>query len=156
MLCDDTHLAVYFNKTALDERTVANYNNRSYSIKFDGQSSPACMVAAGDTSTVDADLGSLISSAFNPKIYIGIAYATEMCGIGIHADDDYIFYNGTVVVTYGENPNTNIVREEYDNYHVTCLRNRTVEEKLNGDSYNVESRVTGEESKSKLNTCYFS
>ena len=142
MKCSDTHFVVYFNKTGLDARTDPFYNNRSYSIKFSNSSSPSCRVNFGDLSTVGKDLDvSVPHNRAYPSIYVGTMYADDLCGIEVTSDNDYIYYNATVTVTYGENPNSFIRREEYDNYVVTCLRNRTVEHKLH--QYNVQTRLTG-------------
>ena len=79
----------------------------------------------------------------------------ERCGVTVQSDATYIYYNNTITITYGENPNANIIREEYDVYNIFCYRNRTVEEKLNGNNFNVESRVDGAETKSKLVKVYY-
>ena len=143
--CSDVAITVYFNKTALDERTDPSYNNRSYAIKFANSTSPGCRVDVGDNSTVGAvNLSPFAGAQF---ISIGTEYNVDMCGIELTYDNDYIYYNTTITVTYGQNPNPMIIREEYDNYVVTCLRNRTVETNL--DQYNVQSRLAGYDKQSK-------
>jgi len=145
--CDDTNMVVFFNKTALSERTVANYNNRSYVLKWGGSSSASCMSDGMSSSYSTPDLLSDggYSSTFN--MHANFAFGGERCGVTVHSDDTYIYYNNTITITYGENPNANIIREEYDVYNVFCYRNRTVEEKLTGNNFNVESRVDGAETK---------
>lgn len=141
VFCDDTHLAVWFNKTALDERQMGAYNNRTWQIYFEGKrDNTACTTYHWDTSKVDASYNSLTSPSadFPSNVYIG-AGANE-CGINYFADATHIIYNTTVIVTYGQNPNDQIGREEYDKYNVMCLRNRTVNELIN---FNVQYRQTG-------------
>jgi len=144
--CDDTHFAVFFNKTALDERTVSGYNNRSYIIKFYGQSSTACWTHDYESGKVANTFSGLTSSStFSSTIYLGVPLAatpSAQCGINVFEDPTHIIYNTTIVITYGQNPNNMIGREEYDKYNVMCLRNRTVEEQLNGN-VNVDYRKTG-------------
>ena len=151
MHCDDTRLVVFFNKTALDERTVSGYNNRSYVLKWDGSSNALCendgsKNVATSSGSVSSD-GSYASTLFMESLF---TTGQEKCNVNIYSDNDYIYYNNTITITYGENPTATIGREEYDKYHVTCFRNRTVEEKLTGDKFDVESRVDGEDRKSKL------
>jgi len=144
--CDDTHFAVFFNKTALDERTVSGYNNRSYIIKFYGQDSLSCWSHDYDTSAHSNSYNGLSSSAYSSTIRLGVPFTASpatQCGINVFQDSTHIMYNTTIVITYGENPNSMIGREEYDKYNVMCLRNRTIEEKLNGDSVMVDYRQTG-------------
>ena len=148
MECSDTHFVVYFNRTALDERTNPSYNNRSYSLKFTDASSPDCRVDFGDISTIGRDLDASVPHDMSfPSIYLGTTYAVNICGIQITSDLDYIYYNTTVTVVYGENPAPHIGREEYDNYIVTCLRNRTIQERF--DSYDVQTRLNGIATQSK-------
>lgn len=148
--CTDTDFAVYFNKTALNERTVSNYNNRSYTINFESQSSSTCMTTFEESSKVDSNFGSTLNPSviFPASVHIGATYATDMCGIQLLEDATYVYYNATIVVTYGSNNGQNIIdREEKDYYYASCIRNRTVEEKLNGvDHFNTSYRQTGAES----------
>ena len=142
-------MVVFFNKTALDERTVTNYNNRSYALKWDDSSSAACM-SDGSPSIYTGPLSSDGSYPTTFNMYANLTSGGERCGVTVHSDETYIYYNNTITITYGENPNANIIREEYDVYNIFCYRNRTVEEKLNGGNFSVESRVDGAETKSKL------
>lgn len=143
--CSDTHFAVYFNYTALLERTDSTYNNRSFAIHF--KDDPTCKTEVNAQTTGELHASVAGASEFTQSTVIGTAFATSNCGINTYSDNDYIFYNTTVIVTYGENPSATVLREEYDNYHVTCLRNRTVEEKLAGDKFDVDKRLTGNEDK---------
>lgn len=145
--CDDTHFAVFFNKTALDERTVANYNNRSYVIRFYGQDSLSCWTHDYETLKASATYNSLSSGvSYASTIHLGTPFGVSQCGVNVFSDATHIMYNTTLVVTYGANPSGNIGREEYDKYNVMCLRNRTIYEKLSGDKYDVEYRKTGMDS----------
>jgi len=140
VLCDDTHMAVYFNKTALDERDMNTYNNRTWQIYFEGQrDNTACTTYHWDTSKVDGNFMSLSrTNSFTSNIYLGAE--VNDCGINVFADATHIIYNTTLIVTYGQNPNAQIGREEYDKYNVMCLRNRTVNEMVN---FNTTFRNTG-------------
>ena len=51
-------------------------------------------------------------------------------------------------MTYGQNPTSTILREEYDYYNVMCLMNRTVEQQLEGSKVDVLYRASGKETKS--------
>jgi len=154
--CDDSNLVVFFNKTALDERTVANYNNRSYVIKWDSSNDKFNCENDGSNSSVATSIAGLTSNGgYASTIAMVSALTGERCGVTYHSDNTYIYYNNTITIRYGENPVGNqIIREEYDVYNIFCYRNRTVEEKLSGDSFNVESRVDGAETKN--NTVDFS
>ena len=79
-----------------------------------------------------------------------------MCGINIIASPENIIYNSTIVVTYGKNPTSEILREEYDYYNVMCLRNRTVEQQLEGSKIDVFYRAPGKDFKSKSLVLSFS
>merc|ERR1712137_716302 len=151
--CSDTNFAVFFNKTALDERTIANFNNRSYVISFDGVNDPSCRTNSYDLSNVDANFGDLVnpSATFPSSVHIGTAFGGSQCGVNVFQDSTHIIYNTTITITYGKNVDAGagltIGREEYDHYNVMCLRNRTIEEKLNGDNVNVNYRLTGNDAK---------
>ena len=142
-------MVVFFNKTALDERTITNYNNRSYTLKWDSSSSSNCK-SDGSSNIYSGPLSS--DGSYPSTFNMGANFESggERCGVTVHSDATYIYYNNTITITYGENPNANIIREEYDVYNIFCYRNRTVEEKLNGGNFSVESRVDGAETKSKL------
>ena len=72
-----------------------------------------------------------------------------MCGIIVFSDNTHIIFNTTIIVTYGENPNDMIRREEYDYYNVMCLMNRTVDGKLSGNKVDVTMRKDGKAARSK-------
>jgi len=84
---------------------------------------------------------------FTSSIFINSSLSA--CGIQIISDMTDIIYKQTVVVTYGTNPNPNVIREEKDIYTIMCLRNRTAQVMtyFNRTKY----RRDGSDSKSK---CY--
>lgn len=129
--CSDTAITVMFNKTALDERNRNDdSNNRNYTIAWKGQKSDYnCIISADNTSAI---MGNMISITAN--------YPSQ-CGLTEKYTNDIIYYNQTIVVTYGSNPNNFIRREEYDYYAVACTRNRTIEQSFN--DYNVSFRTPG-------------
>lgn len=137
----------------MDERTISGYNNRSYIIKWNGNTNTANCETDG-SKFVASTISSLTSNvAYPTTIYMKAGLFGERCGVKYYSDNAYIYYNSTITVTYGKNPENGIIgREEYDRYNVTCLKNRTIEAKLSGDSFNVESRVDGVDIKSKLGT----
>ncbi|XP_066932196.1 uncharacterized protein [Clytia hemisphaerica] len=143
--CDDTHFAVWFDRNTLDERQDANkHNNRTWQIYFEGQRDDAtCTTYHWDTSKNDAAYNSLANPAAFP-FSVQIGAPVKNCGINVFADATHIIYNTTLIVTYGQNPNADIGREEYDKYNVMCLRNRTVNEMVN---FNVTFRQTGNDAK---------
>jgi len=144
-LCDDTHFAVWFNKTALDERQDGTNNNRTWQIYFEGQRDDAtCTTYHWDTSKNDANYNSLSNPAATLPSSVQIGAPVKNCGINVFADATHIIYNTTLIVTYGQNPTADIGREEYDKYNVMCLRNRTVNEMVN---FNVTFRQTGNDAK---------
>lgn len=133
--CSDTAMTVSFNKTQLDQRTNAdNSNSRVYDIAWKGNRGvDGCFVnGTGFPGAISGD-----------QISIVAAYPNA-CGISELQSPDYIYYNSTVVITYGMNTGL-IRREEYDYYQVSCLRNRTVEEKA--AEYNVTYRTDGKDMK---------
>ena len=153
MKCVDTALVVYFNKTALDSRTINEYSNRPYSIKFSGTDSKECMITNGNLSNVNIHFNEYAKTSMSPSdtIYIAANFTENICGISTISDESSIIYNTTIIVTYGENPNLLIKREEYDYYHVKCVRNRTVQEKsLDNAPINVAFRETQLVDKSKF------
>ena len=116
-------------------------------MEFSGQSSDGnCTTTSTGNVATNFDGG---KSNFENSIYLTADYPNE-CGLTQTYTSDFIQYSQTVVVTYGDNPNSFIQREEYDNYTVTCNLNRTVTETLVGDSYNVQYRQTGVAAKSML------
>ena len=150
-ICTDSLFVVYFNKSALDSRSLSSGNNRPYNIKFYGQKSNGSCSTNG-TSTTDIDIHSTApvpGSLTNGTVYIGTNLTENMCGINIIPSAENIIYNATIVVTYGQNPSSIILREEYDYYNVMCLMNRTVEQQLEGSKVDVLYRAPGKGSQSK-------
>jgi len=142
--CDDTAMYVFFNKTQLDQRTNGVTNNRNYSIKWDGQdSNPACKISLDSSSNI-GNINSM--SSFSNTIWIKAALPSS-CGLIELYDNKHIIYNHTVIVTYGENPRHDIIREEHDLYHVMCLKNRTSRTKVDGDYFNVTYNLVPQEEK---------
>ena len=139
---------VYFNKTALDGRTITNFNNRTYKISFDETSSPACTVTAADAAKIDSDYkGSLPKpKEFTSSIFINSSFDT--CDVATTSDKTHIVYKQKVVVTYGSNPNSKVIREEKDMYEIMCLRNRTAQIKAGFNS--TKYRTDGSGAKSKF------
>lgn len=145
--CSDTKIEVYFNKTNLDMRNNGN-NNRNYTISWVNQDLPSCSVTEYNSSFVDLSGFNKAGSKtmFDKTIWIEANFNPLSCGLVEMQNSDYIYYNSTVRITYGQN--TGIIRrEEYDFYHVSCLRNRTVEQKLTGDYFNTSYRVNGTDKK---------
>jgi len=73
---------------------------------------------------------------FDDSVFLASPY--DRCGINVYSDDDFITFNQTIVIVYGDDsPNDNnlIQREEKDYYHFMCKRNRTIVEKLFGGGY---------------------
>jgi len=150
-VCTDSLFVVYFNKSALDSRSLSPGNNRPYNIKFYGQASNGSCSTNG-TSTTDINIhytAPVPGSLTNGTVYIGTNLTENMCGINIIASAENIIYNTTIVVTYGENPTPAILREEYDYYNVMCLMNRSVEQQLEGSKVVVIYRAPGKESQNK-------
>ena len=145
--CDDTHLVVWFNKTALDERDRGIHNNRTWQIYFEGKrGDPICSTYHWDSAKTAPTYENMNKTQFFPSTtYLGTPI--NNCGINRFVDATHIIYNATVILTYGENPNHFIGREEYDKYNVMCLRNRTVVEEK--DLF-VQYRRIGNDGKSKL------
>uniref|UniRef100_A0A7M5UTH4 ZP domain-containing protein n=1 Tax=Clytia hemisphaerica TaxID=252671 RepID=A0A7M5UTH4_9CNID len=156
--CNDDSIAVFFNKTALDERQDGNNNNRTWQIYFEGQRGDAsCTTYHWDTTKQDANFG-LEGEISNPSAdlpsNVNIGSAVTRCGINVFADAINIIYNTTVIVMYGENPTAGIGREEYNKYNVMCLRNRTVETDL--ENFNITYIKTGKASKNDTADFVFS
>ena len=153
--CSDTTIRVYFNKTALDERNNPDGSNqRNFTIGWENQKGdPSCNVNYMNTSNID-ETGSVKVSGITPFdkiVMISADFSPSTCGIVEMQNMDYIYYNSTIVVTYGEDPAGGLIRrEEYDYYNVSCFRNRTIEEKLSGDSFDTQFRTEGRDNKSEL------
>jgi len=147
--CEDTYIRVYFNKTKIEERTNADgSNNRPYDISWKGQKGVAgCYVNMNNNTHFDNGTEKTAGNTrFEDAIWIDADFPGE-CGLSEMQTQDYIYYNQTIVITYGENPTAAIRREEYDYYMVSCLRNRTVEEKIDTEYFNVTYRTEGEDTK---------
>ena len=155
MQCNDSYIVVFLNKTALDARTISGYNNRSYTLVWNNTNSAVCSVDGDDGSKVDAWCNGLSNPiSYVSTICTGIDLAKDKCGLSIASNNDYIYYSQSLIVTYGENPAANIVREERDVYHIQCFFNRTIEKKLTGDSFDVLSRSDGNATGSKFESCF--
>jgi len=129
--CTDSAIRVSFNKTELDARDTAD-NNRPFNIAWKGYKQDFnCLVNSTNTSNIMGDM-----------IWIEAEYPNN-CGLTEMTTADYIYYNSTVVVTYGKNPGGMIRREEYDFYEVSCIRNRTVIEKITDNYFNTSIRSNG-------------
>jgi len=153
--CNDDSIAVWFNKTALDERQDGNNNNRTWQIYFEGQRGVAsCTTYHWDANKNDANYISLINPVGSLPSSVQIGAPITSCGINVFADAINIIYNTTVIVMYGENPTAGIGREEYNKYNIMCLRNRTVETDLN--NFNVTYIKTGKASKNNTADFEFS
>jgi len=147
--CVDTALVVYFNKTALESRTINGYSNRPYSIRFAGTDSEECMAAGGNSSNINSNYTVITATSMSSDtVYIATNFTQNMCGINTISDESSIIYNTTVIVTYGENPNPLIKREEYDHYNVKCVRDRKVNASLGNAPANVLFRETQQINKS--------
>jgi len=98
------------------------------------------------------------SLRFNNSVYLASQY--DKCGMKVNFDQDYIMFNQTIVVVYGDNHGQNnglVEREEKDYYHFMCRRNRTIVEKLFGGGYfNTTFRKDGEREDNKTRTFDFS
>ena len=70
------------------------------------------------------------------------------CGITEYDDNIYIHYNQTIELTFGADIGGIITRKYYDHFDVSCLRNRTVQQTLEGKSVNVGKRKIGFSEKS--------
>merc|ERR1719378_1645868 len=116
-------------------------NNRTWQIYFEGQrDDAACTTYHWDAAKVNADYQSIVNPAAMLPSSVHIGAPINNCGINVFSDATHIIYNTTLIVTYGQNPNAQIGREEYDKYNVMCLRNRTVNEMVN---FNTTFRNTG-------------
>eukprot|EP00111_Clytia_hemisphaerica_P009989 TCONS_00029228-protein len=142
--CDDTHMVVWFNKTALDERDKGHINNRTWQIYFEGKrGDDICSTYIWDSSKTASTYENMNKTEFFTSTVL-LGAPINNCGINRFADATHIIYNATVIVTYGENPNDFIRREEYDKYNVMCLRNRTVVEE---STLSIQYRQTGNDGK---------
>jgi len=142
--CDDTHMVVWFNKTALDERDKGHINNRTWQIYFEGKRGDGiCSTYIWDSSKTASTYENMNKTEFFTSTVL-LGAPINNCGINRFADATHIIYNATVIVTYGKNPNDFIRREEYDKYNVMCLRNRTVVEE---STLSIQYRQTGNDGK---------
>ena len=71
------------------------------------------------------------------------------------SNSDFIIYNQTIVVVYGDDTNSMIQRKEFDYYNFMCKKNRTIIEALEGGGFFNTSLSTtpGEKQDSK---CFLS
>jgi len=129
--CTDVQMTVIFNGTELNARTTAD-TDRPWKVNFFGYD---------DTNRCNATKEDFIGGTSVLQLTANVSE----CGINVYEEGDYIVYNQTLVVTYGENPNSMIIREEYDLYNVKCYLNKTA----NGNfgSLNTIIRETGLEAK---------
>jgi len=86
--CDDTDMVVFFNTTALNERTVANYNNRSYVLKWGGSSSASCMHIGGAPGSYAATGGLSSDGGYTStfSMHANFKFDGERCGVTVHSD----------------------------------------------------------------------
>ena len=135
----------------LDKRDKSDYNNRTWQIYFEGQRDiPSCTTYHWDSSKEVESYRSLKKPEefqLDSVVYLGAPI--NNCGINTFADATHIIYNTTVIVTYGQNPNDFIHREEYEKYNVMCTRNRTVEA---NDNFQVQFKQTVKDAKSRLSS----
>jgi len=129
--CTDVQMTVRFNGTEMNARTTDD-THRPMKVNFFGYD---------DTNQCNATKDDFLT---NTQI-LQLAVNMSECGINVYEEGDYIVYNQTLVVTYGENPNSMIIREEYDLYNVKCYLNKTA----NGNFGNLNTiiRETGLEAK---------
>ena len=95
-------------------------HGRDFTFTFKDATDSSCSVESGE-----ADGNSLVLSAqFNE------------CGISISSDDSSIKYSQVLYVTYGMNPNSDIVfREERITFEVECVKAAGAEVSLGGAGY---------------------
>jgi len=133
----------------MDGRTTPNQSKRPYKIAFAQTTSPACIVTANNVSNIDSDAKESLPVTANFTSTIFIKSSFDACGVQAIADETNIIYKQTVVVTYGSNPNPNVIREEKDTYTIMCLQNRTAQIMADFKS-TINYRIDGSESKSKF------
>jgi len=107
------------------------------------------MATANDLSKIDSDAKESLPVRANFTSTIFLNSSFDACGIKTISDKTNIIYKQTVVVTYGSNPNPNVIREEKDMYTIMCLRNRTAQIMADFNS-TINYRTDGSESKSRF------
>ena len=135
--CSDTKIQVIFSKKALSSRLYFGHEQQKKnfsSIGWKKESNPNCSLKfqdiIGDEVKLEADL-------------------PNGCGLTEHYNNDHIYYNQTIELVFGE-VNGIITRQSTDHFRVFCIRNRTVQQGVNGNSFDVDEKVTGKTQKSKL------
>lgn len=128
LMCNETSMMLTFNKTVLESR------ERNYTIKFADNDEYPCKIE-GDT---------IETNTIDDQVWIMAHY--NQCGIHVFDHSNHsIGYNQTVIVTYGENPDSDLVfREEYDEYNVQCVKKSNYEVELEEDYLNVTHEETEE------------
>lgn len=117
--CTTSSMNLTLNKTQIDSR------GRDYKIFFyDQESDVNCMILANTTNVYDGE--------------IWLAADYNDCGINIVSSGTDLIYNQTIVINYGENPNSNLIfREENDYYHVKCTKSGNMSVNIAGESITV-------------------
>lgn len=144
VICTDTEIRVYFDMYKIHERSILGQRNRTFAISWEGQTAKHCVIDGNNSTNI---VGMSQVTNFAQSIWIKANFSSE-CGLQEIQTPDYIKYNQTVVITYGKNPPGRLIRrEEYDHYQVSCLRNRTVQQKLKGEYFNATFRKQGNDEK---------
>lgn len=142
--CTDNQIRVYFDLLKIEERSISGQSHRNYVISWKGQTAKHCVIDKENSTNI---LQMSQVTQYHKAIYVKANFSSE-CGLQEIQTPDYIKYNQTVVITYGENPSGGLIRrEEYDYYHVSCIRNRTVQQKLKGEYFNATFREQGKDEK---------
>ena len=135
--CYDTKIQVIFSKHALSSRLYfgdVQKNKNFSSIGWERQTNLKCNFKfediIGDEVTMEADF-------------------PNGCGLTEHYKDDHIYYNQTIELTFGEDTGI-ITRQSTDQFHVLCMRNRTVQQSINTNSFDVDKKVIGQKQKSNF------
>ena len=126
--CSDSRIKVIFSKSELcaglyfGGREKRNFSSIGWKIPTSIQK---CNVnfedIVGDEFTLEADF-------------------PNGCGLTEFYDNDFIYYNQTIELTFGTDSDGIITRKYYDHFKVSCIRNRTVQQTLKGNSIDVDKR----------------
>ena len=121
--CNSTSMTMNFNLTKL------NLHNREFQIFFlNHQNTSACIVQHNSTEHILNNDTITLRAKFNE------------CGIAVYQRDNEIVYNQTVVILYGENPQSSLVfREEETVYGVECTKTNNLTIQLDQNYFNVSS-----------------
>jgi len=122
-------------KEVFEKYNMSNFNESWCSKSYEGGlflRHPRCTVLLTTSTPYTVDQSEM-NTMFERSIYMAVNF--DKCGITLVSDKDYIMYNQTVVVVYGDNPSSIIYRTEVDYYNFQCKMNRTIYEKLEGDAY---------------------